>query len=300
MLSPRFTRLSVALVASLALWAAAVATPATAQASVCGHRGHSRITHVVVIAFENHSYAQVLGQQAPPSYFKKLAGSCGSATRFHAAHVPRSLPNYIAATSGRVTITGDCTPSRSCRSGSQNIFSQLGPRNWRLFAESMPGRCVAQNRGQYVPRHAPAVYYTRIRRSTCRRDMLPLPKTPKPPRRKFTWVAPNLMHDMHDGSLGEAATWLHHYLAGTHGLLRSRGYRSGHTAVFVWFDTGSGSDSLGTPIPLIVVSRHTPRRHFTKAITNYELLRTWEGLFRLPCINLTCRAHTLTRTFRLR
>jgi phosphatidylinositol-3-phosphatase len=300
MLSPRFSRLFVAVIASMAMWGATVASPAAAQASACGHRGHSRITHVIVIAFENHSYAQVLGQHAPPSYFKTLAGRCGSATRFRAAHVPRSLPNYIAATSGRVTITGDCTPSRSCRSVSQNIFSQLGPKNWRVLAESMPGRCVAQNRGQYVPRHAPAIYYTRIHRSTCRRDMLPLAKTPRPPSAKFTWVAPNLMHDMHDGSLGQAATWLHHYLAGTHGLLRSRAYHSGHTAIFVWFDTGDGSSSVRTPIPLIVVSPHTPRRHFTKPITNYQLLRTWESVFHLPCINLACGAHNLKRTFHFR
>jgi hypothetical protein len=108
------------------------------------------------------------------------------------------------------------------------------------------------------------------------------------------------MHDMHDGSVGEAATWLHHYLAGPRGLLRSRTYRSGHTAIFVWFDTGAGSASLHTPIPLIVVSPHTPRRHFTKAITNYQLLHTWESLLHLPCINLACGARGLTRTFHLR
>ncbi len=75
---------------------------------------------------------------------------------------------------------------------------------------------------------------------------------------------------------------------------------SGHTAIFVWFDTGDGSSSVRTPIPLIVVSPHTPRRHFTKPITNYQLLRTWESVFHLPCINLACGAHNLKRTFHFR
>ncbi len=297
----RFGPLPLAATAALAMWCASAAMPtgAHAAARACGHHGHSRITHVVVIAFENHSYAQVLGSHAPNSYFKQVAAGCGSATRFRAAHVPRSLPNYIAVTSGRVTITGDCEPSPSCRSTSRNLFSQLGPRHWRVWAESMPGRCFAKNHGQYVPRHAPAVYYTRIRRPVCRQNTLPLPKKTPHPGRKFTWVAPNLQHDMHDGSLQQAAAWLHNYLAGGRGLLRTEAYRAGHTAIFVWFDTGAGGASIRTPIPLIVISRHTPQRHFTQSITNYQLLRTWESLFHLRCLNLACGARNLTATFHL-
>ena len=295
------SRFLIAVLMMFAMWGTFAVMPTSAHAAsgACGHRGRSRITHVVVIAFENHSYAQVLGRHAPASYFKTIAAGCASATRFRAAHVPRSLPNYIAATSGRVTITGDCEPSRSCRSTSRNLFSQLGPQHWRVWAESMPGPCYAKNHGQYVPRHAPAIYYTRIRRPVCRRDMLPLPKATPHPGRKFTWVAPNLQHDMHDGSLGQAAAWLHTYLAGGRGLLRTEGYRSGHTAVFVWFDTGAGGASIRTPIPLIVLSRHTPRRHFTRPMTNYQLLRTWESMFHLHCLNLACGARNLEASFHL-
>ena len=76
MLSPfRCLQLSVAAIAVLVMWGTALATPAAADASACGHRGHSRITHVVVIAFENHSYAQVLGRHAPRSYFKNDGGA---------------------------------------------------------------------------------------------------------------------------------------------------------------------------------------------------------------------------------
>ena len=73
--------------------------------------------HIVVIAFENHGYAQILSRNAPASYFKTLAGKCGSAADFTAAHFPRSLGNYLAATGGRVVTTTDCTPSPACSSG---------------------------------------------------------------------------------------------------------------------------------------------------------------------------------------
>ena len=84
-----------------------------AAASPCGHlRRAPAWHHIVVIAFENHSYNQILGKSAPASYFKTLAGECGSATDFTAAHFPRSLGNYLAATGGRV-VTGDRLHARA-------------------------------------------------------------------------------------------------------------------------------------------------------------------------------------------
>ena len=110
---------------------------------------------------------------------------------------------------------------------------------------------------------------------------------------------PNLRHDMHDGTVGEAGRWLHTYLAGRHGLLRTRAYSSGHTAIFVWFDTGDGGSSGRTPIPLIVISPHTPRRRFTRPMSNYQLLRTWESILHLPCLNRACGARGLKASFHL-
>src|SRR6185312_10681887 len=116
-------RLTIALALVLAVIAAtAVATPeASAATSPCGRtKTIPAWNHIIVIAFENHSYASVLGAGAPASEFTNLAGECGVATRFTAAHFPHSLPTYIASTSGRVSITGDCLPGPSCQSGAQN------------------------------------------------------------------------------------------------------------------------------------------------------------------------------------
>ena len=228
-----------------------------------------------------------------------LFRSCGSATRFHASHVPRSLPAYLAATSGRVTITGDCVPGPGCRSASASIFGQIGPRNWRAWAESMPGRCVARNVGRYVSRHVPPIYFTRISRRVCRANMTPLPRRVPKPGRKFTWVTPNLMHDMHDGTLGQASAWLHNFLAGPRGLLRTTSYQAGHTAIFIWFDTGDGNASLKTAIPMIAVAKHVPRRHFTLGMTDFGLLHTWENVLHLPCINQACHARSLRARFHM-
>ena len=271
-----------------------------AAASPCGHLRHAPSwRHIVVIAFENHSYQQILGKSAPPSYFKTLAGECGSAADFTAAHFPHSLGNYLAATGGRVVTTSDCTPGPDCSSGRANIFSQVGSRNWRTFAESMPTPCDPNDTSLYVPRHAPAIYYTRIPRSVCRRDMIPLPSHAIKLKRTFTWITPNLRHDMHDGTPAQASNWLQAFLGGSHGLLHRRPYTRGHTAVFIWFDSPGGNDSASTPIPFIVVSPSTPHKLARKALNQFSALRGWEGMLGLPCVASACDANGTRLPFHL-
>lgn len=260
-----------------------------AAASPCGHlRRAPSWHHIVVIAFENHDYQQILGKSAPASYFKTLAGECGSAADFIAAHFPRSLGNYLAATGGRVVTTSDCTPGPGCESGGPNIFSQVGGKHWRTFAESMPRPCYRQDTSLYAPRHAPAAYYTRIPRVVCQRDMVTLPSHAIKLKRTFTWITPNLRHDMHDGTPAQASSWLHAFLGGSHGLLHRRPYTRGHTAVFIWFDSPGGSGSLATPIPFIVISPSTPHKLARKPLNHYNALRGWEGMLGLPCIGGAC------------
>jgi hypothetical protein len=273
---------------------------AVAAASPCGHRIRApRWRHIVVIAFENHSYDQILGPTAPASYFKTLAAECGSATDYQAVHFPRSLPNYLAATGGRTVTTSDCQPGPECSSAGGNIFSQLGGREWRTFAESMPTPCDPTNTSLYVPRHAPAVYYTKIPHRVCARDMVPLPAHRLRLRRAFTWIAPNLQHDMHDGTPAQASAWLQSFLGGRHGLLHRHPYIDGHTAIFIWFDTASGTGSVSTPLPFIVISPSTPARLVTKAFTHYSALRGWESMLHLPCRQAACHSSGLRRAFRL-
>jgi phosphatidylinositol-3-phosphatase len=280
--------------------AAAGTTGAVAAGSPCGHVARAPSwRHVVVIAFENHSYSEILGKSAPPSYMKTLAAECGSAVDYTAVHFPRSLPNYLGATSGKITTTSDCLPSADCSSGSGNIFSQVGGLHWRTFAESMPAPCYRQDTSLYVPRHAPAVYYTRIPRAVCVRDMVTLPSHPLKLKRAFTWIAPNLQHDMHDGSPAQASSWLQTFLGGPNGILHRRPYTNGHTAIFIWFDSSGASGSAGTPLPFIVVSPSTPAKVARRPLNHYSSLRAWEAMLGLPCRNAACDANGMRLPFHL-
>jgi len=295
-------RLTIALALALAVIAAtAIATPtASAATSPCGRtKTIPTWNHIIVIAFENHSYASVLGAGAPASEFTKLAGECGVATRFTAAHFPHSLPAYIASTSGRVSITGDCLPGPSCQSGAQNIFSQLGSAGWRAYGQSMPAPCAKTNSGDYVTRHLPPLYYTRTTHASCVANVLPLPNLVGQLGRRFTWIAPDQQRDMEVGTPAQASTWLHAVLEGSSGILTHRPYTQGHTAVFIWFDTGANSDTVSTPLPFIVISPSTPHVHSSVALNDYSGLRVWESMLGVPCLNGACTAAGMGAPFHL-
>jgi phosphatidylinositol-3-phosphatase len=297
-----FRRPSIALALAIAVIASAtLAGPAAATAkSPCGRTtAIPTWSHVIVIAFENHSYASVLGSGAPASEFTKLAGECGVATRFTASHFPHSLPTYIASTSGQVSITGDCLPTGSCLSGAENIFGQLRASGWRAYGQSMPSPCAKTNSGSYVTRHLPPLYYTRISAASCTANVLPLPSPLGEIKRRFIWVAPDEQHDMEVGTPAQASMWLHTFLEGPGGILTHRPYTQGHTAVFIWFDTGANSDSVSTPLPFIVISPSTPHVHSAVALNDFSAVRVWERMLGLPCLNGACTAAGMGKPFHL-
>jgi phosphatidylinositol-3-phosphatase len=299
---PAARRLSVLLALGLAFAAAGSVGPASASAatSPCGRTPTPKTwSHVIVIAFENQSYASVLGAGAPASEFTRLAGECGVATKFTAVHFPHSLPEYMAATSGRLPFTGDCLPGKNCHSTSANIFSQLGDTGWRAFGESMPSACAKTNSGDYVTRHLPPLYYTRISQAACTANVLPLPATFGGLRRPFAWIAPDRVDDMEIGTNAQASAWLSNFLEGPAGILTHAPYTQGHTAVFIWFDTGADTDSVSTPLPFIVISPSTPHVRASAALNDYSALRVWERMLGVPCLAAACTAPAMGKTFHL-
>jgi hypothetical protein len=295
-------RLSVLLALVVACVAAASAGAASASAatSPCGRTATPKTwSHVIVIAFENQSYATVLGSGAPASEFTKLAGECGVATNFTAVHFPHSLPEYMAATSGTLPFTGDCLPGKSCQSAAANIFSQLGDTGWRAFGQSMPSACAKTNSGNYVTRHLPPLYYTRISQAACTANVLPLPATFGPTKRKFVWIAPDRVDDMEIGTNAQASAWLQNFLEGPAGILTHAPYTNGHTAVFIWFDTAADTDTVSTPVPFIVISPSTPHVHASLALNDYSALRVWQRMLGVPCLASACSAPAMGAAFHL-
>ena len=236
--------------------------------------------HVVWIVFENKSYDSVIGSVNAPT-INALASECGLATSFYAETHP-SLPNYIAMTSGSTQgITDDAGPLSHPLDVS-SIFSQLSPDGWRSLSESMPSNCYLENSGVYAVRHNPAPYYTNIR-TECADQNVPLGPTADLSAR-FTFVTPNLCHDMHScPTQNDTATevktgdaWLSTFLPQ---VLDSPEYTAGATAVFITWDEGAGADQH---IATLVIAPSTPAgTTSTSTFDHYSLLRTTEEMLGL-------------------
>jgi hypothetical protein len=263
--------------------------PSTAHACGTDAARPVRPTHVVWIVMENQGYSSVIGSRSAP-YINRLARSCGLATRFSAEAHP-SLPNYVAMTSGSTQgIKNDNGPG-SHRIGAPSIFSQLGAR-WQALEESMPRACALSNSGRYAVRHNPAAYYTGVRAQCARQDV---PMRGARVSAPFTFVTPNLCHDMHSCSVREGDRWLQGWLPR---LLRTRQYRSGSTVVFVTWDEDNGS--AHQHIPTLVVSPDTrPGTRSAAAFDHYALLGTTEDVLGVPRLGAAAHAASMSASFGL-
>ena len=311
-------RFRLALMAAVVLAMAGTATGAAAASSgdaaagPCGTAAAPRsYQHVVWILMENHSYSDIIGNTAQAPYINSLAGQCGLATNYHNVSHP-SLPNYVAGTSGLAVsslsaFTSDCSPSRKCSTSAPSIFGQ--GETWKAYEESMPSNCDKSNSGNYAVRHNPPPYYTSL--TTCSTNDVPstqlaadLTNNTLP---AFSFVTPNVIDDMHDGTIAQGDSWLS---ANVPAILNSTAYTSGSTALFITWDEGSGGSSgencatnttdNSCKVPTIVVSPSTKAGTKSGTLFNhYSLLATAEQLLGLPALRQAASATTMTAAFNL-
>jgi hypothetical protein len=296
-----------------AAMAASLTAPAAAAPSAsrpCGTlAAHPRYTHVIWVWMENHSYNTIIGSPQA-RYINSLAARCGLATNYHNVTHP-SLPNYVAATSGLgyaalQKFTSDCDPSPGCSTSAASIFGQ--GETWRAYEESMPSSCDRANSGEYAVRHNPPPYFTRLR--TCSRFDVPFSRLATDLARRtlpaFSFVTPNLIDDMHDGTVADGDRWLARNLPV---ILNSPEYRRGSVVVFVTWDEGEGGTALqcatnttdvGCHVATIVISPSTrPGTRSRTLFNHYSLLGTAEQLLRLPRLGRASSFPTMTSAFRL-
>jgi phosphatidylinositol-3-phosphatase len=246
--------------------------------------------HVVWVVMENTSYDGIVGSSSAP-FENRLAALCGLATNYYAVAHP-SLPNYLAMTSGSTYGIVDDEPPATHQLTAPSLFSQLGS-DWRSLQESMQVNCDRASSGDYAVRHNPAAYFVNLG-TACKNQDVPLEATPDLSSR-FTFVTPNLCHDMHDCSISTGDAWLSMFLPK---LLASPEYRAGATAIFVTFD--EDDRSAGNHVATIVIAPTvSPGVQSTESYTHYSLLRTTEEMLRLGRLGAAATAPSMRSAFRL-
>ncbi|HEV7861514.1 MAG TPA: alkaline phosphatase family protein [Acidimicrobiia bacterium] len=257
--------------------------------------------HVIWIWMENKQRDDVLGNPAAP-YETGLAAACGTARQYSSVARP-SLPNYLAATSGRTFGVTDDAPPAAHNITADNLFRQVRARGLdaRSYQEDMPGPCVLETTGLYAVKHNPAAYYRGgDDRAACRRDNLPLGSTVTGPFAQaldddtlpaFSFITPNLCNDTHDCPVKRGDVWLSVWLRR---ILSSQAYLAGTTAVFVMWDEA-------TIIPNIIISPTTrPGTAPTAPFDHYSALRTTEEMLGIPThLGRAAQASSMRSAFKL-
>jgi phosphatidylinositol-3-phosphatase len=301
---------AAALLAGGAAGVSAAVAPAASAGGPCGTLTSApAYTHVIWVMMENRSYNTIIGSPQAP-YINGLASACGLATNYHNISHP-SLPNYIAATSGLglkdiKKFATDCSPSRHCSTSAPSVFGQ--GETWKAYEESMPSNCAPANSGEYAVRHNPPPYYTTL--TGCATNDVPYTQLATDLANNtlpaFSFVTPNLIDDMHDGTIAQGDAWLASNLPT---IFNSAEYQSGTTAVFLTWDEGEGGTSnncatnttdVGCQVATIVISPSTaPGTTSGTLFNHYSLLGTAEQLLGLPMLGQASAFPTMTSAFNL-
>jgi phosphatidylinositol-3-phosphatase len=279
----------VALLGSVALVATLGGPAARAQLLLSTRSVHPR-AHVMVVVFENKGYHQIIGN-SQASYFNRLAHRYALATRYHAVVHP-SLPDYLALTGGSTFgIRSDCT---TCTVQATNLGDQLEASGftWKIYAESMPSPCYEEAwNGRYAKKHVPFLYYRNItgHPRRCKTHVVPLRRLWRNLAHhaapNFSFVVPNLCHDMHDCSVATGNAWLRSFMKR---VLATRAF-SRHGVVVVTFDEDHGT-AANRVATVVVNGRAAPGRKRTAYYTHYSLLRSVETVFGLEHLGLAGRS----------
>ena len=247
-----------------------------------------RFAHVIVVVEENHAAGEVTGNPAAP-FLNSVARHGALLTRSYAITHP-SYPNYLALFSGSTHgITDDSCPHYF--SGG-NLGAQLRARGFSFagYADGLPRAGYRGcTHGAFARRHAPWIDF----RTVPRRLSHPMSSFPtdfaKLPRLAF--VIPNLDHDMHDGTIGQADRWLRAKLS------RYLAWARTHDSLLVvtWDEDDK---SAGNHIPTMLAGAHVRAGRYATRVDHYRLLRTLEASFGLAGLGHATQRRPLTTVWK--
>ena len=248
-----------------------------------------KFDHIVVVMEENHSFSDVIGSSSAP-YINSLAGQGALMTQSFAVGHP-SEPNYVALFSGSTQgLTSDACPRTF---SGNNVGNQLrvAGLSFTGFSESLPSDgSTACTSGEYARKHAPWVNFSDLP-ATVNKKFSEFPSSANfASLPTFAMIDPNLIDDMHDGTIQQGDTWLKNNIdpyaqwAKTHNSL-----------LIVTWDEDDGS--MSNQIPTIIVGSGVKVGSFSEHITHYNVLRTIESAYGLTALGNAANATPITDVF---
>jgi len=227
--------------------------------------------HVFLVLEENQNYSDAIGNSAMP-YLNSLASQYGLATQYYANTHP-SIGNYFMLTTGQILTNDD---SFAGTVSVDNIVRQLiaSGKTWKSYAESIPSQgYTGGDSYPYAKRHNPFSYLTDVVNSSSQVQNLvslsqfhsDLANNQLP---NFSFLAPNLLNDAHDGSIQLADAWLQQNIAP---LISSTLFQKDGLLIVV-FDEAETSDSAngGGRIAALIISPKAQQGHQSTTLYQHQ------------------------------
>ena len=275
--------------------------------------GPHPVGRVFTIILSNHDYLEVVGSANAP-YLNMLIATDGVlATNYFDSGTHPRLPNTLMMASGATQYSGGTevgpTQAPFFPSSAENLGHQLTVAGipWRAYHESMGTPCKLSASGNYVPYHAPFVYFDDIQNGAAglcaatNVDYSSFVADLAAKTYRFSWIAPDTTHDGSgttnpQTSLQAADVWLSTEVPK---ILASAVYQSSGV-LFITFDQAEGRNGDDPDqVPMVVLSPALAHvgTNAGAAWSHATYLATVEDIFGLPRLAAASSAGTMTTLF---
>ena len=273
---------------------AAIAAPAAQAANGVPH-----FDHVVLVMEENHSYNEIIGDTTDAPYINNTLASGGALFTNSFAIEHPSEPNYLDLFSGsNQGITTDQCPVAI---NAPNEGAQLlaAGDTWDSYSEGLPSTgSTTCTSGEYASKHNPWVNF-QLAPSTSANHIpstANLPFTSFPSSANYaslptvSWVVPNLIDDMHDGTIAQGDSWLSNNLGAYATWAKTH-----NSLLIVTWDEDDSSQS--NQVPTIFYGANVAAGQYSNTINHYSVLRTIEDMYGLPYAGAASSATTISNVW---
>jgi phosphatidylinositol-3-phosphatase len=227
--------------------------------------------HIVIVMEENRSYTEIIGSPEAP-YINSLATQGALFTQSFAITHP-SQPNYLALFSGSTQgITDDSCPHTFSVASLESALATVG-KTFAGYSEDLPqSGSETCSSGEYARKHVPWTDFSQNEASDNQPfSVFPSDFTQLP---LVSFVIPNLLDDMHDGTIQQGDTWLKNNLSSYADWAMNN-----NSVLIITWDEDDGTEN--NQIATIFVGGAVKVGQYSETINHYSVLRTIENLYGL-------------------
>jgi len=249
--------------------------------------------HLIICIMENRGYNQIIGS-SQAAYINTLAADNKGAlfTNSHGLTHP-SQPNYLMLYSGsNQGVIDDATPT-NIPFVTANLGASLINAGYKFtgYCEDLPS--VGYNGtvfGSYYRKHNPWSNWQQAPSNgypvTVNQPLTALPSN-FDSLPNVCFVIPNIINDMHDGTIQQGDTWLQSNMGSLINWCKT------HNSLFIltWDE-----DAATTPnqIPTIFIGEKVLHGQYNQYVSHYSILRTIEEMYSLSYAGHSDTAHAIT------